>query len=103
MLTGKWKVKDVSLNELFRCVLLLVEIAITEYRTQISGVDVIFDLEGLTIQHVYQVGPSFASSILHWAQVCKWFDGSSFSARFFFSETFPAKHVYLLWEDSIWD
>lgn len=67
---GKWKVKDVSLNELFRCIMLLVEIAITEYRTQISGVDVIFDFEGLSVQHVYQVGPSFASNILHWAQEC---------------------------------
>ncbi|XP_069698211.1 alpha-tocopherol transfer protein-like [Periplaneta americana] len=67
---GKWNVKNVSLNELFRCVMLLVEIAITEFRTQISGVDVIFDLEGLSIHHVYQFGPSFACNALHWAQDC---------------------------------
>jgi hypothetical protein len=71
MLTGKWKVKDVSLNDLFRCILLLVEIAITEYRTQVSGVDVIFDLEGLNIQHIYEIGPYFASDMVLWAQVCK--------------------------------
>ncbi|PSN38171.1 hypothetical protein C0J52_14551 [Blattella germanica] len=66
---GKWNVKKVSLDELFKCILLLVEIAITEDRTQICGVDVIFDLQGLTIQHVCQIGPSFASCALHWAQV----------------------------------
>jgi hypothetical protein len=69
MPTGKWDVKNVLLNELFRAVLLLVEIAITEHRTQISGVDVIFDVEGLSIQHIYQISPSVASNILHWAQV----------------------------------
>lgn len=67
---GKWKTKDVSLTELFRCVLLLVEIAITEYRTQISGVEVIYDLEGLSIQHICQISPSFASAAVHWAQEC---------------------------------
>jgi len=67
---GKWKTKAVSLTELYRCVLLLVEIAVTEYRTQISGVEVIFDLEGLSIQHIYQIGPSFASTAVQWAQEC---------------------------------
>lgn len=50
--------------------LLLVEVAVTEYRTQISGVEVIFDLEGLSLQHICQIGPSFASAAVHWAQVC---------------------------------
>ncbi|GFG34743.1 hypothetical protein Cfor_04623, partial [Coptotermes formosanus] len=67
---GKWKTKDVSLTELFRCVLLLVEAAIMEYRTQISGVEVIYDLEGLSIQHIYHISPSFASAAVHWAQEC---------------------------------
>ena len=70
VLTGKWKTKELSLTELYRCVLLLVEIAVTEYRTQISGVEVIFDLEGLSIQHIYQIGPSFARVAVQWAQVC---------------------------------
>lgn len=69
-LTGKWDVKQVSLNELVRSIFLMAEIAMTEYRTQISGLDVIFDLEGLSIQHIYQISPSFASVILHWVQVC---------------------------------
>lgn len=67
---GKWNTKEVSLIELFRCVLLLVEIAVTEYRTQISGVEVIYDLEGLSIQHVYQMGPTFAKLAVQWAQEC---------------------------------
>ncbi|KDR18338.1 Alpha-tocopherol transfer protein-like [Zootermopsis nevadensis] len=67
---GKWDVKKLSLTDIVRCVFLFVDIAITEHRTQISGVDVIFDLEGLSIQHIYQIGPSFASNILHWAQDC---------------------------------
>ena len=70
ILTGKWKTREVSLTELYRCVLLLVEIAVTEYRTQISGVQVIYDLEGLSIQHIYQIGPSFARLAVQWAQVC---------------------------------
>jgi hypothetical protein len=70
VLTGKWNVKKVSLTEISRCIMLLVEIAITEYRTQISGVDLIFDFEGLSVQHIYQIGPSFARNILYWAQVC---------------------------------
>lgn len=67
---GKWKTKEVSLIELYRSVLLLVEIAVTEYRTQISGVEVIYDLEGLKIQHVYQIGPIFAKLAVQWAQEC---------------------------------
>jgi hypothetical protein len=63
-------VKQISLNELIRCLFLFAEIAVTEYRTQISGVEVIFDFEGLSIQHIYQMSPSFASNLLHWAQVC---------------------------------
>jgi hypothetical protein len=90
MPTGKWNVKDVSLNELFRSILLLVEIAITEHRTQISGVDVIFDLEGLSIQHIYQVSPSFASNALHWAQVCKYNDNTQFLHSCFPKEGLPS-------------
>jgi len=73
MLTGKWKTREVSLIEIYRCVLLLAEIAITEFRTQISGVEVIIDLEGLSIQHIYQVRPFIASATVQWAQVCMWY------------------------------
>lgn len=67
---GKWDVKKATLIEMIRCVLLLVEVAVTEYRTQISGVEVIFNLQDLCLSHVCQFGPHIASVILHWAQDC---------------------------------
>ncbi|KAJ9574890.1 hypothetical protein L9F63_007953, partial [Diploptera punctata] len=67
---GKWDTKKISLVELMRSVLLLVEVAVTEYRTQICGVEVIFNLQGLCLQHVCQFGPSIASMILEWIQDC---------------------------------
>ncbi|KAG8309705.1 hypothetical protein J6590_078500 [Homalodisca vitripennis] len=64
----KWKPKEVSLTELLRGVLLVLEAAILEPRTQISGSIVLIDLRGLSMHHVWQFSPGFASMIVEWVQ-----------------------------------
>lgn len=55
--------------DLLRGVLICLEAAILEPRTQISGVVVIIDLRGLSLNHVWQFTPGFASMLLEWVQV----------------------------------
>ncbi|KAL1124739.1 hypothetical protein AAG570_001362, partial [Ranatra chinensis] len=66
----KWNVREVSLTEIARGVMLIVDAAIMEPKTQISGAIVIIDFEGLSIQHVWQFSPSVAKIILEWVQEC---------------------------------
>lgn len=54
---------------MFRAVMLALEIAMIEPRTQLAGVHVIIDLEGLTLQHIWQFSPSFAKTVLEFVQV----------------------------------
>lgn len=55
--------------ELIRGVMLIVEAAILEPKTQISGANVLIDLVGLSLNHVWQFSPSFANMLLEWVQV----------------------------------
>lgn len=57
------------MTDLLRGVLICLEAAILEPRTQISGVVVIIDLRGLSLNHVWQFTPGFASMLLEWVQV----------------------------------
>ena len=67
--TEKWNTKEVSLTELIRAVMLVVDAAILEPKTQIAGAIVIVDLEGLSMQHVWQFSPNIAKMLLDWIQV----------------------------------
>nr|XP_018897718.1 PREDICTED: alpha-tocopherol transfer protein-like [Bemisia tabaci] len=69
-LGGKWKPKDVSLVEIMRGIMIIIEAAILEPRTQISGASLMVDVEGLTLQHIWQFTPGFAKMALDWVQDC---------------------------------
>lgn len=66
---GKWNPKVCSLVELIRGVMLIVEAAVMEPRTQVCGANLIVDFLGLSLQHVWQFSPGFAKMILEWVQV----------------------------------
>ncbi|CAB3230633.1 unnamed protein product [Arctia plantaginis] len=64
----KWKPSKCSLDEFFKGCVLFLEAAMLEPETQICGAVVIFDMEGLSMQHVLQFTPSFANRIVEWLQ-----------------------------------
>ncbi|XP_050439321.1 alpha-tocopherol transfer protein-like [Adelges cooleyi] len=66
----RWKVKNCTLTEIFRGVELVIEAAILEPRTQVSGTALIIDFAGLTVNHVWQFTPNFAKLVLDWIQYC---------------------------------
>ncbi|KAK7792958.1 hypothetical protein R5R35_002612 [Gryllus longicercus] len=64
----KWKHKKVALEEVFKACVCFVEIAAHEPETQVCGVQVIFDMDGLSLQQVWQFTPSFAKLIVDFLQ-----------------------------------
>ncbi|XP_012289206.1 alpha-tocopherol transfer protein-like [Orussus abietinus] len=66
----KWKPKEISLEQILRGVMIILEAAMAEPITQISGVHVILDMDGLSLSQVTYFSPSFASAVLEWVQKC---------------------------------
>lgn len=66
----KWDPKQVKLEELFKAVMVAMEIAMLEPKTQCGGVQVILDTKGLSIMHIYHLSPMLAKTILEWVQEC---------------------------------
>lgn len=64
----KWKTNKCSLDEVFKGCVLFLEAAMLEPETQICGAVVVFDMEGLTMQQVWQFTPPFAKRIVDWLQ-----------------------------------
>lgn len=60
----KWKHQKCSLDEVFKGCVLYLEAAILEPSTQIAGVVVVFDMDGLTLQQTWQFTPPFAKKIV---------------------------------------
>lgn len=66
----KWNTSSCTLVEVTRAILLVIEAAILEPKTQICGAILILDLEGLNFQHVIHFTPKYANIILDWLQNC---------------------------------
>ncbi|XP_073988223.1 alpha-tocopherol transfer protein-like [Rhodnius prolixus] len=64
----KWNPKTVSLLEFVRGVVTIIEAAQLEPKTQIAGVNIIIDVDGLTLSHVWQFSPNFAKFLLEFLQ-----------------------------------
>lgn len=65
-----WNPKDVGVPLLFKSIIMALEIAMIEPRTQVGGVHVILDMEGFTINHVMQFSPMVAKMIMDFVQDC---------------------------------
>ncbi|XP_063838484.1 retinaldehyde-binding protein 1 isoform X1 [Ostrinia nubilalis] len=63
-----WNHNKCTLDEVFKGCVLFLEAAMLEPETQICGAVVIFDMEGLSMQQVWQFTPPFAKRIVDWLQ-----------------------------------
>lgn len=68
---AKWNPKDVSVVDKFRAIMVAIEIAMLEPKTQVAGVHVIINMEGFSLNHVYQFSPNVAKLMVDWVQVSK--------------------------------
>ncbi|XP_058795506.1 alpha-tocopherol transfer protein-like [Phymastichus coffea] len=66
----KWKPKELSLDQMFRGVILFLEAAMAEPISQVAGVRVLIDMDGLTLTHVTYFTPSFAAAVVDFVQRC---------------------------------
>lgn len=64
----KWKHKKCTLDEVYRGAVIFLEAAIMEPATQVAGAQVIFDMDGLSLQQTWQFSPPFAKRIVDWLQ-----------------------------------
>ncbi|KAJ2953834.1 hypothetical protein O0L34_g1463 [Tuta absoluta] len=64
----KWKTSKCSLDEVFKGCVLFLEAAMLEPESQICGAVVVFDMDGLSMQQVWQFTPPFAKRIVDWLQ-----------------------------------
>ncbi|KAK9511080.1 hypothetical protein O3M35_005713 [Rhynocoris fuscipes] len=64
----KWNHKKVTLDEVYKGVVLFMEAAMIEPETQICGAVVIFDMDGLSLSQAMQFTPPFAKRIVDWLQ-----------------------------------
>lgn len=61
---GNWNTSQVTIDDIFRATLLLLELASLEPRAQVVGGVGIFDLEGLSFSHLWYMSPSVAQKII---------------------------------------
>jgi hypothetical protein len=57
------------LDEVYKGAVIFLEAAIMEPATQVAGAQVIFDMDGLSLQQTWQFSPPFAKRIVDWLQV----------------------------------
>ncbi|XP_065094086.1 clavesin-1-like [Ochlerotatus camptorhynchus] len=64
----KWNTSKVSIIELIAAIRISVECALLDPETQLHGIKVIFDTEGLSMSQIAQNTPKHACMILDWVQ-----------------------------------
>ncbi|XP_046401952.1 alpha-tocopherol transfer protein-like [Ischnura elegans] len=64
----KWKPSKCTLDEVFKGCVLFLEAAMVEPKSQVGGCVVIFDMDSLSLQQVWQFTPPFAKRIVDWLQ-----------------------------------
>jgi hypothetical protein len=60
---GNWKPSRTPVDEMFKASLIILEIGIMEPRAQVLGSVGIFDLQGLGLNHAFQMTPSVAQML----------------------------------------
>ncbi|XP_011638074.1 alpha-tocopherol transfer protein-like [Pogonomyrmex barbatus] len=66
----RWKPKEVSIDDFFKGLMIILYLAMTEYRTQIAGTHIIMDADGLSLSHLTYITPSFAKMVVDFVQKC---------------------------------
>lgn len=61
---GNWKPSKISVDDIFRGTLVLIEIGSLEPIAQVKGGVAIFDMKGLNLNHVMQLSPAVAQKML---------------------------------------
>lgn len=61
---GNWKPSKISIHDILRTTMLLLEIGSLEPQAQVMGGVGIFDLEGLSISQAWNVNPTIAQKII---------------------------------------
>lgn len=65
---GSWDTSKVTSDQLFRIFFLIHEAAVLEPETQVRGVVVIMDFDGLSMKQVMALSPSFSMRLLGFIQ-----------------------------------
>lgn len=61
---GNWKPSKVTMDDLFRATLIILEIGAMEPISQVNGGIGIFDFQGLTLNHCWHMSPSVAQKVI---------------------------------------
>lgn len=66
----EWNPHRVTLNDIFKISVLYLESALWEPETQIMGVVVIFDMNGISLETALELTPEFGELLVDWLQNC---------------------------------
>ncbi|XP_050531277.1 alpha-tocopherol transfer protein-like [Daktulosphaira vitifoliae] len=64
----KWKHTVYSLNDLFKGMALFMDAVILEPTSQVAGIQVIIDMDDLSVKQAFHFTPSYAMMVLDWIQ-----------------------------------
>lgn len=61
---GNWRPSKVPVEDIFRATLLIMEVGSLEPQNQVLGSVGIFDLDGLAMNHAWQMTPAYAQKVI---------------------------------------